>query len=351
MPTTCPKNIDELIAMLPSITTGLQKTNGGKGRPLEYIMLPLTELAEILGQEVFSDRIFRAVEENLTHEIQSIFDECDQLRTIIHTLYISIQKVEDFFLEDEIKQITQQEQTSVRIVRDVRTRIGKMLVRYRSANAESSELDQLLIELEEQVATLKSQTRQLERSDLCAKIKFALELKDKNVISVREPDSLSIVQHRNPKSQVVVLYNENELRMNSRDKWITTYFDFLHRIEMNSAPSSRTIFCYFDYALSPNYQPQNKLLEVREYISAPVMNSIARTHHETNGHQNSINKNSLDILVIRDSSSLISFLLHIIFANFSLKMLVKLLQISVNNGIMRRKLVSMKCSPNRTVVF
>jgi hypothetical protein len=61
IPTTCPKNIEEVVGMLPSITAGLQKTNGGKGRPLEYIMLPLSELAEILGQELIYDRIFLAV--------------------------------------------------------------------------------------------------------------------------------------------------------------------------------------------------------------------------------------------------------------------------------------------------
>lgn len=281
--------------MLPSITTGLQKTNGGKGRPLEYVMLPLTELAEILGYDLVSDRIFRAVEESLTHEIQSIFDECDQLRTIIHTLYISMQKVEDFFLEDEIKQITQKEQSSVRTVRDVRTQIGKMLIRYRSGQADSSELDQLLTKLEEQVQTLKTETRQLEHSDLNTKIKYTLELKDKNVIPIREPDTLSIVQHRNPKSQVIVLFNDNELRTSSKDKWITVYFDFLHRIEINSAPASRTVLCYFDFNLNPNYQPQNKALEVREYFAAPTIRSSNQTQHESLEHKNSVN--GLDSLV------------------------------------------------------
>ncbi len=96
----------------------------GKGRPLEYFMLSISEVAEI-------HRIvyFEHFKEHLTQEIQSIFDECDQLRTTIHTMYISIKKVEDFFLEKEINQVTVHEQTFARIARDVRSRIGKILVR------------------------------------------------------------------------------------------------------------------------------------------------------------------------------------------------------------------------------
>jgi translation initiation factor 1 (eIF-1/SUI1) len=270
--------------MLPSITTGLQKTNGGKGRPLEFIMLPIIELAEILGQEIASDRIFQAVEENLTHEIQAIFDECDHLRTIIHTIYTSIQKVEDFFQEDEINQVTFHEQSSVRIAREIRSRIGKMLVRVRSTNAESSELDQLLVELESKIATLRSETKQLERGDVNAKIQYALELKDKGVIPVREPDSLAIIQNRHPKHQIFVLYTSNELRRSSKEKWVTVYFEFLHRIEANFNGPSRNLFCYFDYDLHPNFQPQSKKLEVREYVGASVMFSAARGRPEmTNG--------------------------------------------------------------------
>jgi prefoldin subunit 5 len=281
--------------MLPSITTGLQKTNDGKGRPLEYIMLPLSELAEILGQDLTAHRIFRAVEEHLTHEIEAIFEDCDQLRTFIHTMYTSMQKVEDFFQDEEMNQIIVHEQISVRTLRNIRNRIGKMLVRVRSGNAESSEFDQLLVELESQVATLKTQTKQFERGDINEKLKYALELKEKNVIPVRETESLAIIQNRHPKHQVVVLYTSNELRTSSKDKWVTVYFEFLGRIEANLTPVSRLLFCYFDYDLHPNFQPQYKKLEVREYVGTPIIIPTARIRPETIDRQASVN--GIDSLV------------------------------------------------------
>ncbi len=305
IPKTCPKTIEELIGMLPSITAGLQKTNGGKGRPLEYTMLPLSEFAEILGEDLTSDRIFRAIEEHLTLEIQTIFDECDQLRTIVHTLYISSQKAEDFCLDEEINQIVAHQHTIIRLERDIRNRIGKMLVRVRSGNAESSELDQLLIELESQVATQKTQTKQIERGDISQKFKYTLELKEKGVIAVREPETLAIIQNRHPKHQLIVLYTNNELRMNSKEKWITVYFEFLRRIEAHSIPGSRFLFCYFDYDLHPHFQPQYKKLEVREYIGAPVTIPTARVRPETIDRQQSLN--GIDSLVrenIKDFSKL-----------------------------------------------
>ncbi|CAF0996687.1 unnamed protein product [Adineta steineri] len=288
IPTTCPKTIEELIAMLPSITTGLQKTNGGKGRPLEYIMLPLSELAEILGEDLSSHKMFRAVEESLTHEIQGLFDDCDQLRIIVHTLHTSIHKVEDFFLEEEINQIDAHQQAMTRVERDIRSRIGKMLVRFRSGQAESSEIDQLLVELETQMRTQKKEIKQLERSDINEKIKYIHELKEKNVIAVREPETLSIIQNRHPKHKLIVLYASNELRISSKDKWITVYYELIRRIEANITSSDRTLFCYFDYDLHPNFHPQHKKLEVREYVGAPVIIPTTRIKPATLEREQSI---------------------------------------------------------------
>ena len=266
IPTSCPKSIEELISMLPSITAGLQKTNSGKGRPLEYIMLPLSELPDILGVEMTIDRTFRAVEANTAREIHSLFDEADRLRMIVHTLHTSIRKAEEFFQEDEIHQITSYERTVTHLQRDVRSRVGKLLVRVRSGQAESTELDQLLVELEKQLFNEEKQTKQLERGDLSEKIKYALALKEKNVVAVREPDSLAILQYQRPKHQLVVLYTNQQLRLESTEKWVSTFFEYLQHIEKSESANERLLFCYFDFDLNPKFQPQHKKLEVKNYV-------------------------------------------------------------------------------------
>ena len=334
--------------MLPSITTGLQKTNGGKGRPLEYIMLPISEVAEILNVEVVSDRFFRAVDETIMHEVQAISDQCDHLRTTIHTIHNSIQKVEDFFQEDEINQINSQQQSSIHDVRNIRRRIGDMLVRVRSGTAQSSDFDQLLVELEAQVARLKTQVRQVERGDINTKLKYVTELKDKGVIPVREPDSLAIIQHRHPKSQLMVLYTDNALRTSSKDQWVTVYFDFLRQIEGNVSGTTRLLFCYFDYDLHPNFQPQSKTLEVREYLSVSTLSSTTRIRPKA--IQRSVSSAAgVDSLV--SIRTLIDLLRSTKISPFSSKMSVQLPHISSNNGIEMRKFVSMKCSPDLAVEY
>lgn len=326
--------------MLPSITTGLQKTNGGKGRPLEYIMLPISEVAEILGIELTADRIFRAVDENIIHEVQSICDQCDHLRTIIHTIYTSIQKFDDFFQEDEITRVNTQEQSSVHLVRNIRRRIGDMLVAVRSGTAQSSQFDQLLVELESQLTIFTNQTKQFERGDINTKLQYAIELKNKGVIAVREPESLAIIQHRHPKSQLIILYTDNELRTSSKDKWVTVYFDFLQRIEASVAEKTRLVFCYFDYDLHPNFQPQSKNLEVREYLSA----STARIRPKA--VERSLTNPGVDTLV-----RINEFIFDDFIERFSSKMPVVLQRISSSNGIEMRKFVWKKHSRNRVVEF
>ena len=262
--------MDELFAILPTITQGLQKTNNGKGRPIEYLMLPISEVAEILNVDLISTRLFRAVEESITHEIHAIFDEIDRLRTIIHTLRVSIQKTEEFFFEDEINQVISHEGNITRFEREIRERIGKILVKVRSAQAESNQLDQVLVELETQIANYRNTTKEIERGNLNQKVKYALELKDQGVVAVREPETLAVYQHRHPKHKLMVLYTSQELRSASKEHWIIAYFELLRRIETNQNTNDRVLFCYFDYDLNPSFQPQKKILQVKEYVGAPV---------------------------------------------------------------------------------
>ncbi|CAF1093904.1 unnamed protein product [Adineta ricciae] len=289
IPTTCPKNIEELLAMIPNIMTGLQKTNGGKGRPLEYLMLPISEVAQILDQEIVSDRIFRAVEESVTHEIEAIFDECDQLRTTVRTIFTSIEKAEDFFLEIEINEISSHNQAMSHFSRDIREKIGKMLVQVRSCHTQPSELDRLLVEVESQLAEQRIKVKELQRGDLNEKLKYIIELREKDVIPVREPDSLSLIQNIHPRHKLIVLYTTNELRKSSRDRWINVYYELIRRIEASSEGNGRFLFCYFDYDLHPNFQPQSKKLEVREYVGAPVTVPLPRSKSSLLAREESIN--------------------------------------------------------------
>lgn len=275
IPTTCPKTIDELIAILPTLTNSLQKTNNGKGRPLEYVMLPISELAEVLNLEIVSPRIFRSVEECVTHEIETMFDEIERLRMIIHTMHMSMRRSEEFFLENELDQIESDRSKIARFEREVRTKLGEMLLQVRSNQKPRSELDRLMIDLEKEMADYRTKIKETERSELSQKVRFANELKESGVISVREPTSLEIVQHRHPKDKLIVLYSSEELRSKSREQWIISYFDFLHQIESNNENPTRLLFCYFDFDLNPHYQPQNKSVQVREYISLTIeQNSV-----------------------------------------------------------------------------
>ena len=52
----------------------------------------------------------------------------------------------------------------------------------------------------------QKQTKQRERGDLSEKIKYALALTEKNVVAVREPDSLAIIQYQDSKHQLIVPY-------------------------------------------------------------------------------------------------------------------------------------------------
>ena len=166
------------------------------------------------------ENVFRAVEENVTHEIHLIFDHLDQLRTRIHTLTVSIRKCEDFFFEDDIKELLSYEIHLIRTERDIRKH------------------DQLLVEIETQMDTWKTKTKEVECGNLNSKLKYAVELKENGVIAIRQLDSLAIVQCRHPKHQFIVLYTSQELRLASSNTWITVYFEFLHHIQFQDKSSS-----------------------------------------------------------------------------------------------------------------
>jgi hypothetical protein len=137
------------------------------------------------------------------------------------------------------------------------------------------------------------------------------------------------------------------LRTTSKDKWVTVYFELLGLIEANLTPVSRVLFCYFDYDLHPNFQPQYKKLEVREYVGAPIIIPTARIRPETIDRQASVN--GIDSLV--RTNLIINQKKYIYIFDFSSKVLVLLLQHLFPNGIKMQKHVLMKCLQNRAVEY
>ena len=272
IPTSCPKTIEEFISMLPSISAGLQKTNGGKGRPLEYIMLPIGDLATVLNEDLAPHRYFRAVEENITQEIHSIFDELDKLRTTIHTMTVAMRKCDDFFLEKELTEMNEFETSLLRAERHIRSRLAKMLIQVRSVQNEANELDQLLTEIEREMVEWKSKVKEIQRGKLHQKTKFVGELKEKKVVPVREPESLAVLHYRYPKHELIVLYTSDELRSAAPELWIDVFYEFLHRILFpDKSTAKRLLFAFFDFDLNPNFQPQQKKLEVKTYVGKPLL--------------------------------------------------------------------------------
>ena len=49
------------------------------------------------------------------------------------------------------------------------------------------------------------------------------------------------------------------------EKWLSTFFAYLQRIETSESENGRLLLCYFDFDLSPKLQPQQKKFEMKNY--------------------------------------------------------------------------------------
>ena len=134
-----PQNFDDAVAMMNRVPQLVKRYNEGKGKPLTYIMLPISRLAAGIPSKRL--KTFRSVDDNWTTKIVRIFDQINDIRQKVYD------QIED--LNNHSDRITAKELEQARLFAtffedhqaSVKCELAQLLGKILSANEDANCLD------------------------------------------------------------------------------------------------------------------------------------------------------------------------------------------------------------------
>ena len=82
-----PRTFEEALKLMKRLPSLVSNANDGKGKPLKYIMVPLSLLAKYLKISTIADRMIKDLSENSITRVVQLFDEISGFKQQLYDLY------------------------------------------------------------------------------------------------------------------------------------------------------------------------------------------------------------------------------------------------------------------------
>ena len=203
LPTTLPQVID-FVKKLPKL---VGKDNNGKGKPLSYVLLPISSVIKYFKYEKQIDFVLKQLKDASVLRFVHLFEEISLLRQQINDFHQDVQLNSSYFSDQEFQAVTKLKNNFSLTESDLRSELTETLVDVRSGKIEASKLDALIKEFEEkEFSPVKVQGYLHSLSDLSKKIKFIDNLLKIGADYIGKSESLENLIWSNDNPEIYVLF-------------------------------------------------------------------------------------------------------------------------------------------------
>ena len=263
LPTTLPQVI-EFVKKLPKL---VGKDNNGKGKPLSYILLPISSVIDYFDYEKKVDFVLKQLKETSISRFVHLFQEISLVRQKINDFHQDVQLNSSYFSDQQFQEVTKLQNNFNLTESDLRSELAETLVDVRSGKSDASKLDALIKEFEEkEFSPIKVQGYLHSLKDLSEKIKFIDLLFKKGIDYIGKSESFDnlIWSNENPEIYVLFLAWSQRNKKSCRDN--IQYFFSL--INVDSIQNSKHKFIVVDYDLQQEYESNGTV--IHHYIDGQL---------------------------------------------------------------------------------
>ena len=82
-----PQTYEEALKLMKKLPQLIQSANNGKGKPLRYLMVPLTALEAYLKLSNIADRMVKSIDEQSITRFVRVFDDISSMKQQLYDLY------------------------------------------------------------------------------------------------------------------------------------------------------------------------------------------------------------------------------------------------------------------------
>jgi hypothetical protein len=255
LPTTLPQVID-FVKKLPKL---VGKDNNGKGKPLSYILLPISSVIKYFKYEKQIVFVLKQLKDDSVLRFVHLFQEISLVRQQIYDFHQDVQLNSSYLSDQQFQEVKKLQNNFAITESSLRSELAETLVDVRSGKSEASKLDVLMKEFEEkEFSPVKVQVYLQSLSDLTNKIEFIDNLLKKGIDYIGRSGSLEnrILSNKNPEVYVLFFaWSQREEKSN----WNNVQY-FFSLINPDGLENSKHKFIVVDYDLQPKYSKNGTVI-------------------------------------------------------------------------------------------
>ncbi|KAE9555382.1 hypothetical protein FO519_001394 [Halicephalobus sp. NKZ332] len=216
-----PQTVEGAIELMKKIPALAQEANDGKGKPIKYIMVPISTLKSLLNKpELMADRLVKQLNEEAIARFVELFDEISELKQKLNDLYNDMVAHKFCVLEDDVKKASKIRTLLNRREASLRSKLAATLIEVRSGRADAEQLENILEEFEGNDFSLSKVRSDINSfHNVVEKIKFADILKAEGATYIGLGSSLETEMIKNEMRDIYILFFSDTLKQTENQAW------------------------------------------------------------------------------------------------------------------------------------
>ena len=202
-----PSTLSQTIEFVKKLPKLVGQSNNGKGKPLSYILLPISSVIKYFNYEKQIDLVLKQLKEASILRFVHLFEEISLVRQELYDFYQYVQLNSSYLSDQEFQAVTKLQNNFAITEKNLQSKLAETLVDVRSGKSEASKLDDLIKEFEEdEFSPVKVQGYLHSLRDLSKKIKFIDNLLKTGIDYIGKSESLENLIWSNENPEIYVLF-------------------------------------------------------------------------------------------------------------------------------------------------
>ncbi|CAG8615968.1 4350_t:CDS:1 [Ambispora gerdemannii] len=206
-----PQSFEEAKKIVASLPQCTKEYNNGKGVPVEYTLLPLSELAKILNHRIAINNIITNLNEETIIRVEQLFDSLIKSKQSLNDLHESAKSISDFLPEIILNEInTYLTKVSTEEAK-FRRELAESLVKVRSGKEGIDKLESKLKQFENGALSKQSIIEFIDNHRLIyTKIEFISALKANEIRYLGKKSTINNILFKYQDDQIFILFFDDD---------------------------------------------------------------------------------------------------------------------------------------------
>ncbi|CAG8469143.1 12020_t:CDS:1 [Ambispora leptoticha] len=217
----------KIIAELPS---RMKQYNNGKGVPVEYTLIPLSELANILNYKIAINKMIKVIKEDTIIRAVQIFDNLSKSKQKLRDLWQCADSISDQISNDVYDEIDKYAQQVKKKEASYMHELRECLIEVRSGITDISILESKIEQLRNSISPIMAFVNK--HQSIFIKLELISVLKANKVEYIENNGTIEDILYKYPKGHIYILLDNNDNIINNEISPVYTMFRDLPMLYM-----------------------------------------------------------------------------------------------------------------------